>query len=341
MKRLSVFDISPFIHAGTESGSGRTVEGFPVDGIIHALKTLIPEGVFQDDVVGCFDSATDRKDLWPGYKSGRNRTNIHDIYAQLDFLKEILDESGIATLKVDGFEADDLIYTAIQKLQDNYVFSRIFTNDMDIAHNVTTKVSLEPVSSMGNKVNYRNYKTSIKKGVEVYLGTSTIYKMFCGDGSDKIPAFRSEKGILGSVFYKSVVSFVDSKMASNPFVASRREFLDLMIKNFGSNLTDKDREELELRAKIFYPRLWDGEVFPSKPKEIKGTVLYDLLSLLRLPALLKMLGVSPGYEPNNNNLRERFRDKSRLLSTGAFGAQRGLSYDTSVLDYDSLELRSF
>lgn len=339
--RLSIFDISGFLHGGNYGYSSFKVAGFPMGGVKYALRNIVIEGLVKDSVAICFDSSTNRKDLIPTYKTGRDKTNQHEIFAQADLLKDILDECGIATLKVDGYEADDLVYSLVEKYKGEFNFIRIFTNDADLAHNVTPRVWIEPSTSQGNMINFNNFSTSIVKGKDILVGTSTIYKVFCGDNSDRIPAFVSQAGVHGSVFYQNIVNFCKTKLPNNPFVATKREFLNTIINAFGSALSEKDKEVLQVRAEVFYPRKYDGELPITRFKQYKFTRLFDLLTICGEKQLLRNLGYTDKYEVSDSYVMDKIKSLSKLVDSGAYGGRKNLGFATSTEDYQSIELRSF
>lgn len=112
-------------------------------------------------ILAVFDSATPtfRHDSFAGYKA--NRADMpDDLKSQMPFLKRVCEAFQIPMLKMDGFEADDIIGTLALKVAEKGMRAVIVSNDKDLcqvvqdplivcmrqnSQNVKRKVSVPPI----------------------------------------------------------------------------------------------------------------------------------------------------------------------------------------------------
>ena len=80
-----------------------------------------------------FDSLTPtfRHKMYPEYKATRQKTP-EDLHAQVPLVQELLSALGIPALRVDGYEADDIIATLAQKCQGEGRQCYILSSDKDL-----------------------------------------------------------------------------------------------------------------------------------------------------------------------------------------------------------------
>jgi DNA polymerase-1 len=86
------------------------------------------------------DETTFRKEEYDPYKDHRDKAP-EDLGPQLQTVREILDELGVATFEREGFEADDVIATIAKQLPDD-VELRIVSKDKDLHQILTERVGL-------------------------------------------------------------------------------------------------------------------------------------------------------------------------------------------------------
>jgi len=98
----------------------------------NALLGLI-EQVKPDMLVVALDSKTPtfRSDIYPEYKAHRPPMP-DDMPTQIDRIEEILGAMNIPTLRLDGFEADDIIGTLAKKASSNGIDTYICSKDKDM-----------------------------------------------------------------------------------------------------------------------------------------------------------------------------------------------------------------
>ena len=168
--------------------------------------------------VVCFDSPVPaRKAYFAGalnmpldtsaeYKGGRSR--MSDLmYKALGMTFDILSEAGIATVKADNYEADDLVFAAIQKAKELYpgVPIDVITNDVDLVPLVDNVVSVFLRSKKGTyskskeyerlhyiQITPENYQEVVEnlsryKNFFVPYNTVLLHKLLRGDPADNLP----------------------------------------------------------------------------------------------------------------------------------------------------------
>ena len=177
-------------------------------GFLRSLGALIRQ-TQPTSVYVVFDGAgstTNRKNLLPEYKSGRNLQRITnwEVFEDLDDehdskvdqivrLIQYLKLLPIKTTIIDKVEADDIIAVLSQRLVDKFnstVF--VVSSDKDFVQLITDKIILyRPIE--------KEYYTpeTVKDNFGVLAENFIIYKTLLGDNSDKIPGVKGlgEKGI--------------------------------------------------------------------------------------------------------------------------------------------------
>lgn len=204
MRHLCIFDVSPFCHAGAvnkyayiegpvrDDGNGYHSTDIPAGGpalLFNKIYELLPQGC---DMVFCCDrNPTIKKAMLASYKSNRKHT------VAMEHMKEvterILKDCGFLVLAEDGYEADDFIYSLVQRYKGEYDKISIYTGDSDLCFLVDEVVSIEPSSSRAKHVDIHNYETIIKKGYRMPYNSCTMDKILYGDTSDCIPGLPTEQ----------------------------------------------------------------------------------------------------------------------------------------------------
>ncbi|MBP5451896.1 MAG: DNA polymerase I [Treponema sp.] len=84
-------------------------------------------------LAAAFDSRTPtfRHEMYAEYKATRQKTP-DDLHAQVPWIEEILHELKVPVLRVDGFEADDIIATVARKCREEKRPCRILSGDKDL-----------------------------------------------------------------------------------------------------------------------------------------------------------------------------------------------------------------
>ena len=158
-----------------------------------AVVDRLSDEIGTRQVVWCLDSKPYlRSELFPGYKSGRNKTTLTDeeqeqreeLKYHLDKMPEYLAHLGYGTvLKERGFESDDMISAAVSATKG---YATIYSRDHDLYQLLTDRVRIyDPVGrSYVTKSSFRNewFKIHPREWAEV--------KAIAGCNSDSIPGVR-------------------------------------------------------------------------------------------------------------------------------------------------------
>jgi hypothetical protein len=337
---LSLHDVSPYIYTGmtTDKYADFNIQGFPMGGIKYFLNAFGATSLRGGgDFAFFFDSSTDRKSLLPSYKSGRNSNPA--VYAQLDFLYDYLMSIGIPCYKVDGFEADDLIFSAVEYNRDKYSAMKVFSADKDLMHNVDRAVRFEAVNSNVNSVTAMNFSEAVIRGKSILLNTLSAHKVFCGDTSDKVPALPER----GEQLYNRFCTFLTENSPNgyvDPALARHVQALQIFLNAIDSELTAKEKEHLSVNIQVVYPRKAEGiDFYGLSAVDSDRDGIAKLMSICYEFAPLKILG-KPQFTLTPEDI-EMFKDKARTLRTGEYAADRSISFESDFVAYESFSMRSF
>jgi len=178
-------------------------------GFIRSLNSLINQ-IHPTSVYVVFDgigASTNRKNILPEYKSGRNLVRITnwDVFEDLEEehdakvdqivrLVHYLKCLPVKTLSLDKVEADDII-AYISNILSNKHDSQVFivSNDRDFVQLVNNKITVyRPVEK-----EYYTPKT-VKNNFGILVENFIIYKTLLGDQSDKVEGVKGlgKKGII-------------------------------------------------------------------------------------------------------------------------------------------------
>jgi len=144
-------------------GFARTIvslldDGAPVADSMSRLKDK-PEKPVR--IAAVFDSRipTFRHKMYPEYKANRQKAP-EDLHEQVPLVEEFLTALGVQCLKVEGFEADDIIATLAEKCRSEKRQCYIFSSDKDLLQLAGGGIfELRPA-----KINRNNETASVKAG---------------------------------------------------------------------------------------------------------------------------------------------------------------------------------
>jgi len=219
-------------------------------GFLRSLGALIRQ-IQPTSVYVVFDGAgstTNRKNLLPEYKSGRNLQRITnwEVFEDLDDehdskvdqivrLIQYLKMLPIKTVAFDKVEADDIIAVLSKKLETEYnsnVF--IVSSDKDFIQIVTDKtIVYRPME----KEYYT--KETVKEKFGVLAENFILYKTLLGDNSDKVPGV---KGLGAKGIFKKFPELQEQILTLNDiFDISTRKFKEHVV--YSRIVQDQDRLE--------------------------------------------------------------------------------------------------
>ncbi|MEK7635100.1 MAG: DNA polymerase [Patescibacteria group bacterium] len=132
-------------------------------GALYGLVTMILKIVTDlkpDYVVACYDlpKPTYRHEVYEGYKAGRAKTD-DNLAIQLEKSKQICEALNIPIYSLEGFEADDMLGTIVEKEKKNNVDIVIASGDMDTMQLVSDE------KGKGGSVKVYTLKKGIKETI--------------------------------------------------------------------------------------------------------------------------------------------------------------------------------
>ena len=219
-------------------------------GFLRSLGALIRQ-IQPTSVYVVFDgagSSTNRKNLLPEYKSGRNQRRVTnwEVFEDLDDehdskvdqivrLIQYLKMLPVKTVAIDKVEADDIIAVLSKKLEEQHnsnVF--IVSSDKDFIQIVTDKVIVyRPME----KEYYT--KDTVKEKFGVLAENFILYKTLLGDNSDKVPGVKG-LGLKG--IFKKFPELQNEKLTLDDiFDISTRKFKDHVV--YSRIVQDQNRLE--------------------------------------------------------------------------------------------------
>ena len=167
-----------------------TKDGFPTNAIYGFLSIISKHiDTLAPDYVACaFDlpGKTFRHQFYSEYK-GTRKGMPDDLAKQLPYAKEFVKSLGITVLECQGYEADDVIGTAVARAEEENIKSYIVTGDRDSLQLITQDTYVV-LSTKNGDIIYDEQRFYDEKSV-----TPTEYidvKALMGDSSDNIPGVR-------------------------------------------------------------------------------------------------------------------------------------------------------
>ena len=163
-------------------------------GLASILIKIFREGMLNNDIpkfiVAAFDTPepTFREKEYKEYKITRPPA-ADDLISQLKEAQRLLQLFGIKTIKLPGWEADDLLATIASKFKASEAIKKvvILSGDLDMLQMVKDDkvVAIMPQKGISNTVVYD--ETSVFKRFGVAPKLLADYKGLVGDKSDNIP----------------------------------------------------------------------------------------------------------------------------------------------------------
>ncbi len=186
MKKIIIIDLSNFIFRAffairpLSSPSGQPVNA--VYGVLSMLYNMITKYnpthilIARDTKEGSF-----RKEIYTDYKAHRTEPP-DDLKPQFEIVDKLIKVLGLPELKLQGFEADDIIGSAAIQWAKDFDEVLIASGDKDLMQFVNDKVQI--LDTMKDKIYFRE---DVKDKMGVYPEQIVDYLSLVGDSSDNIP----------------------------------------------------------------------------------------------------------------------------------------------------------
>lgn len=189
MKRALLLDVSAMMYRAYYANMNMRTKEMPtgaVYGFLLSLFQLLKE-YEPEYMAAAFDikrSHLKRTELYAEYKSNRD-TTPEDLVKQIPYIEAILDAFGIQRIKIDGYEADDILGSLSTKLSKKGIPVTIVTGDKDISQllDENTEIYLLGKEVLKTREDVKNY-------IDVYPEKIPDLFGLIGDSSDCIPGVR-------------------------------------------------------------------------------------------------------------------------------------------------------
>lgn len=195
METLLVIDGNAIVHRAFHAlPPFKTKDGIPTNAV-YGFFTMLYKAIqdFRPQYVAvCFDTPakTFRQKLHEDYQTHRPEVS-DDFKTQVPIIRELLDKSKIYSAEKEGYEADDIIGTIIEKTKKSGLKTFILTGDKDIMQLVDKNIFV--ISPQMGLSNIKIYDiVEVKKKLHVEPSMIPDLKALAGDASDN---YSGAKGI--------------------------------------------------------------------------------------------------------------------------------------------------
>lgn len=336
MAVLNVLDVNAFLYTAHNVPELRkeVVRNCPVGGMHLILRKISLAFIKGESVVCAFDSKTDRKLKFPDYKSGRKK--VPEVIVQAEALYKLLMDAGVCCVKINGLEADDIIYNVVEENLEKFSVINLHSSDYDLCHNVRAgHVNFLSINSNTLNVNGNNFAEVFSEAdMIVPYNMITAKKVFCGDSSDSVPSFKAEDGRRGKVLYNKFVDIVFDNNVSAYLVKRSRQLIEVVAS--GLDLTEKDLEMIKLRCDLFYPYERKLDVVPSSKESVSMAAYCGMLASLKDRDSLKTMRLNVGPSPE---VDQQLFEFGNSFKSGEFHVDRNLSINDFTLEESSVFIR--
>ena len=266
-----------FIRNPLHNSRGENISA--VFGFMKTILNLLNEKR-PSHIVILFDSITPtfRHEKFPEYKQNRDKTP-DDLISQINQIEKLLELWKFPFLRVNGFEADDLIATLAKRANKEGKAVEILSADKDLlqlVNDLTTVIKLDKKEWISKGV----------KGVREEWGFEPIqiidYLALLGDSADNIPGV---KGIGKKTALELVSTFGSLENIYNNLDEIRERWKRLLLDGKEAAFLSKDLIILEDNVPTDF--VWEDSSFSNGLKE-RESVAKFLLDL-EIPSIAKEL----------------------------------------------------
>lgn len=350
-----IIDVSSVVYAGHYARPNLRFQGFPIGGIYNLLR-MINSDIHRADFVLCFDGGDIiKKELLPTYKAGR--IPDYSVLAQIDVLKEILLGCDIPFYHDPKYEADDFVYSVCRTLDEMNDLDtiKIVSDDRDLACNVRENCTLNPASTNGCCIDYRNFSDRVVKDRDIPYNTLLLWKIFKGDSSDhykgvKVPGLDFDS--MANHFVEVLSPLIGQAGFTDMAYADYAVF-EAFLEEYTGTLSPSDIDMLKEQARIVYPyqlntfttsredfiealkREIPAHIAARDHMKVFGNGNFDAR---RFDFIVSMLGPRNGYKrkyrgynedgAEGEEVRQYFSLKAKDLASGAMAVERYRSKKT-------------
>ncbi len=327
MRKVALFDVSALVYAGN-AGTNPVLEskvdftkGLPIKGVRFALKKILGYASRGYEVIGVFDSKTDKSKEFPEFKSQR-AYNL-DVSIQREMLRDILGKFGVKTLREDNYEADDLIYSFLWKNYSELSECLIVAQDLDLCGAlINGKVRMVGITNDSPTVTVQNYRVTAKKGCEILYNTALPFILFLGKASNNLKAFPN-----GGVLYGNFCKWANEEKLQSYSLSYESVMKNFLRFAYGEGLVTQDEvAELVKRMKVVYPRITDEfKVVDSRRDTEFIHTFCKSFGLNEFLGFFRIYGVA-GYDKRFDSFLQEWTSRYKSAS---YAVREGLPADST------------
>ncbi|MFC1566394.1 DNA polymerase I [bacterium] len=188
-KTFYIIDGTAYIHRAFHALPPlNTSIGTPVNAVYGFIKMIIK--IIQtnnpDYCIVCFDfpAKNFRHKMYKEYKATRKKMP-DQMREQVPLVKKSVDAMGIASIELEGYEADDIIASLVENIDSNKFDTVVISGDKDIFQLINDSVT---VKAEPKNVTFDKQKVVEKFGVKP--NQLNDYFALLGDSSDNIPGCK-------------------------------------------------------------------------------------------------------------------------------------------------------
>ncbi|BCS81118.1 DNA polymerase I [Anaerocellum diazotrophicum] len=264
-----------------------TLSNIPTNAIYGFVNVLLKylEQESPDYVAVAFDKKgrQARKSEYEEYKANR-KPMPDNLQVQIPYVREILYALNIPIVEFEGFEADDVIGTLVNKFKNTGLDIVIITGDRDTLQLLDKNVVVKIVSTKFDKTVEDLYTVeNIKEKYGVWANQVPDYKALVGDQSDNIPGVKGIGEKSAQKLLEEYSSLEEIYQNLDKIKGSIREKLE----------AGKDMAFLSKRlATIVCDLPLNVKLEDLRTKEWNKERLYEILVQLEFKSIIKRLGLS-------------------------------------------------
>lgn len=232
---MNIMHRSYYGYPSLVDGAGRSTGA--LYGFVSYLKSLCKNHSVRNIII-CSDAhrQTFRNDIYPPYKGHRDETPV-DLKEQFSYMEKYIELSHLNFIKMDGFEADDLIGTLATKAKDYNYKVLIASGDKDLMQLIEDNVIEQLYLSNKGIMHYTSKEVGERFGG---LSPKQIIdlKGLSGDPSDNIPGVTR-------IGEKTAIKLLNTYQTLDNVYAHLEDFKGAQLKNL-----TQDKEMAYLSQKL-------------------------------------------------------------------------------------------
>lgn len=337
---LDILDVSNILYVETiKSAKQRdrkvtSCRGVNIAGITEILHHIAMNWKCNRRTVLCMDSFSDKKRVSDGYKA--NRVFHPEIAVQSQIIEHYFPQFGVEVLKRPGFEADDLIYSAVYGSIDEHVIINLHTGDSDIYGAVISpKVVIVGTSSITPSFNSTTYSKLCDSHMEIPYNTILANKVFYGKPSNNIGVLKLSKP--KSYYYQGYVQWLQNSEYAMWQGSELGTFIDFLTEcldetNPYVSMTQEEIQKTLARTELIYPKIEPISI-PCKAPPIDVEALLKFMQFYNQFTACKIMGLQNYYNtvPVDKEYDAFIRRMYATVQSGTFNADNHLGGDAIPL----------